>query len=433
MAGVRVQAQRYVYQAGGARRLVTAGTPSSSAPTTDDLGQYRIYGLMPGAYLVSAVPQTIGSLGITLPDGPVTSISAPTDGNNTSDGYTTTYFPGTANPEDAQTITVSLGQEAAATFAMTSAKFARISGFIRNSQGSSAGRMMVMMRTDDGTGMSMMAGMSQADGSFAFGNLAPGEHVIDVRSFPTGMGAMLGGPSQGTEDESATVTVPVNGQDVTGLIITTGPGATISGRLVFDGASARPQAPAQPFRVAATGLNPAVPNMSTTMDNGVVDESGNFRLRGVSGPVLFRASVPGWDVKSVKLNGVDITDTAYDAKPSTTITGLEITVTDRQTTLSGVAKNIRGDAVKDFVVVVFPQVPKEGLLGARFTRAIRPDQDGRYQTKGLPPGDYVAVAVESLEQGSEWDPAFQQLMKPRGKTVRLMEGQSTTLDLTLAP
>src|SRR5205814_815901 len=162
----------------------------------------------------------------------------------------------------------------------------------------------------------------------------------------------------------------------------------------------------QGFRVGATGLSPGVPSMATTMDNGVVDEAGNFRLRGVSGPVVFQANVPAWTVKSVKLNGVDITDSFYDAKTSASITGLEITVTDRQTTLSGVARNVRGDAVKDFVVVVFPQLPKEGILGARFTRAIRPDQDGRYQTKGLPPGDYVAVAVESLEQGSEWDPAF---------------------------
>jgi len=33
------------------------------------------------------------------------------------------------------------------------------------------------------------------------------------------------------------------------------------------------------------------------------------------------------------------------------------------------------------------------------------DQQGRYEIKGLPPTDYVAVAVESLEQGGEWDPA----------------------------
>jgi hypothetical protein len=43
----------------------------------------------------------------------------------------------------------------------------------------------------------------------------------------------------------------------------------------------------------------------------------------------------------------------------------------------------------------------------------------------------VAVAVESLEQGGEWDPAFQQQMRPRGKSFRLTEGQTSTVDLTL--
>jgi hypothetical protein len=170
-----------------------------------------------------------------------------------------------------------------------------------------------------------------------------------------------------------------------------------------------------------------------SLDSGVVDDAGNFRIRGVSGPVLFRPNVQGWNLKSVTLNGVDITDSTFDAKPSTDIMGLEVTVTDRQTTLSGVAKNLRGDTVKDFVVVVFPAVSRDGILATRFTRTVRPDQDGRYQVKGLPPGDYVAVAVESLEQGGEWDPAFQERMKPRGKALRLNDGQSATLDLPLVP
>jgi len=94
-------------------------------------------------------------------------------------------------------------------------------------------------------------------------------------------------------------------------------------------------------------------------------------------------------------------------------------------------KNALGDAIKTFVVAVFPAVAREGVAPQRFTRTIRPDLDGRYQSKGLPPGDYEAVAVESIEQGGEWDPAFQQQMKPRGKAFHLAEGESITLDLTL--
>jgi hypothetical protein len=139
----------------------------------------------------------------------------------------------------------------------------------------------------------------------------------------------------------------------------------------------------------------------------------------------------GWYLKSVTLNGVDITDTAYEPKPSSNVTGMEVTLTNQQTSVSGTVTDVRGDAVKDYVVAVFPATAREDILPTRFTRTIRPDQRGRYQVRGLPPADYVAVAVESLEQGGEWDPAFQQQMKPRGKSFRLTEGQTSTVDLTL--
>ena len=46
---VQVQAMRYQFTS-GERRLVNVGRKSM----TDDLGQFRIFGLMPGEYLVRA-------------------------------------------------------------------------------------------------------------------------------------------------------------------------------------------------------------------------------------------------------------------------------------------------------------------------------------------------------------------------------------------
>ena len=61
----------------------------------------------------------------------------------------------------------------------------------------------------------------------------------------------------------------------------------------------------------------------------------------------------------------------------------------------------------------------------RFVRVVRPDQQGRFETRGLPPGDYLAVAVETLEQGGQWDPAFRKQVEPTAKRFRLTEGQTT--------
>jgi hypothetical protein len=424
LGGVRVQAQRYVYQPGGAKRLQAAGAIGiGGPPMTDDLGHFRVFGLMPGSYVLSAVPQLMG---IGMP-GPATTIVG--SNSNADDGYATTYYPGTANVEEAQTITVGLGQEASGSFALLSAKLSRISGVVHTSQGNPIGRtMMVMLRTQSGIGS--MGAAIQNDGSFVFANVPPGEHFIDVR--PTGLAATTVAGAAPTPEEFASVPVTATGQDITGLVITTGPGATISGRLVFDGNAKPPQATTQPFRVMPGAADPSTPMMmGTTPDSGVVDETGHFQIHGATGEMIFRPAVPGWTLKSVVLNGVDITDTPFEAKPAANITGLDVTVTDRSTNVSGAVKNAGGDPVTDYVVAIFPATAREGILGTRFTRTIRPDQQGRYQVRGLPPGDYVAVAVESLEQGGEWDPAFQQQMRPRGKSISLSDGQTATLDLTL--
>jgi hypothetical protein len=428
LGGVRVQAQRYVYQPGGAKRLQAAGTIGiGGPPTTDDLGHFRVYGLMPGSYVLSAAPQLMG-MG-SMP-GPATTIAG--SNSNADDGYATTYYPGTANVEEAQTITVGLGQEASGSFAVVSAKMSRISGVVHTSQGNPIGRAtIVMLRTQSGGGMGSMGTAVANDGSFVFANVPPGEHFIDVRP-NMGMPATTVAGAAPTPEEFASVPVTTTGQDITGLVITTGPGATISGRLVFDGNAKPPQATTQPFRVIPGSADPSTPMMmGSTPDSGVVDETGHFQIHGATGELLFRTVVPGWNLKSVVLNGVDITDAPFDAKPAASITGLDVTVTDRLTSLSGVVKNAVGDTVSDSVVAIFPAIAREGILGTRFTRTIRPDQQGRYQVRGMPPGDYVAVAVESLEQGGEWDPAFQQQMKPKGKSFSLTDGQTATLDLTL--
>jgi hypothetical protein len=93
MSDAMVMAMRSVW-AGGRRRLQSTGRSA----TTNDLGQFRIYGLSPGDYYVSATmrggPEMMAMematmLGGAGGGGPV--------GSNPSSGYAPTYFPGTSN------------------------------------------------------------------------------------------------------------------------------------------------------------------------------------------------------------------------------------------------------------------------------------------------------------------------------------------------
>jgi hypothetical protein len=239
-------------------------------------------------------------------------------------------------------------------------------------------------------------------------------------------------------NEVASVPFTATGQDITDFIITTTPGATVSGRVIFEGASKA----AKPDRVAAHAPDhrSTVVHRRNDGDNGAIDAAGRFQLRGIIGRAIFVTGFapPGtghseWSMKSVTLNGADITDTPLDIPSVGEINGIEIVMTDTPTRLSGTVTNARREIVKDYVVVILPERLQEGVLPDRFTRIVRPNQEGRYELIGLPAGNYLAVAAPSLEFGNEWDPAFRKEVEHIAKRFRLTHGQIATLDLELTP
>jgi hypothetical protein len=388
---------------------------------TDDLGQFRLYGLMPGEYVVSAVVRQM-QMGMAL---------GPASATDSSEGFAPTFYPGTSNLADAQPVTLGFGQELSVHIALAAARMARLSGSVADSQGKPAAGAMVMLRPGSGslTMMSMMAGQVAADGTFSLANVPPGEHVIDVR--PAGRGP-------GSRGEFASMPVTVASENISGLRLTTGPGATVRGRVLFEGTSPRTGGFA-PLRVFAQPDDPQpLPGMGMMMGggfagDGTVADDGSFELSNVSGKVLFRAGTPpAWALKSVTIDGEEMTDTPYEFKGARGPSDVRIVLTDKLTEVTGGVTDDRGRALTDYVVVLLPEEQRDGVAAMRFTRTIRPDQQGAYRLRGVPPGRYVVAAVESLEQGREWDPEFQGRVRDVARSITLREGQSLALDLKLA-
>src|SRR5688500_6149459 len=417
LAGVRMAAMRHQYLPNGQRRLTPVGGGGMfGGIVTNDLGEFRLYSLMPGTYVVSAMPAELGGMVMTTPGGP-----APPGTQN--DGHGITYFPGTTNEDEAQAITVGLSDIANASFAMVPQRTTRVSGIVRDSQGKPISTSL-SLRTQSGNSMSMrMLTTSGTDGRFSVGNIPPGEHFIEVS------------PRAGS-DEAASVKIQADGQEISDLIVSLAPGETITGHVTFEGPPPAPNS----FRVLANSPDPGSPPPTRTFDNtqGIVDEKGQFQIRGVYGRAVFNAApvasglgAPNWFLKSVTFNGENITDTPFDASSARGDARIEIVMTDKQTTVSGMVKDARGQNITDYTVVIFPARLREGAMPTRYTRVVRPDQQGRFQTRGLPPGEYLGVAVESLEQGGQWDPAFRTQIEPGSKRFTLVEGQTATVDLPL--
>ena len=139
-----------------------------------------------------------------------------------------------------------------------------------------------------------------------------------------------------------------------------------------------------------------------------------------------------WRIRSVRLNGVDITDTGVEFKPNEDVKGLEVEITSRLTTISGLVTNARGEAAKDYTAIVFSQDRERWTGNSRFQSLGRPDQDGRFKVVGLPQGSYYIVAVDYVEPGQATDPDFLERMRSKATTFTLTEGETKSIDLRVA-
>jgi hypothetical protein len=116
-------------------------------------------------------------------------------------------------------------------------------------------------------------------------------------------------------------------------------------------------------------------------------------------------------------------------KSGETLTGVQVVVSSRVTTVSGQLLDERGAPLVDGTVIVFPDDASRWSDDSRWVRAVRPDQQGRYQIRGLPPGEYLAVAVDYVEEGSWNDPEYLESIRRHGQRLTLREAESRSLSL----
>jgi hypothetical protein len=205
-----VQVMRSSFTQSGRRLL-----PADRMDTTDDQGSFRLHGLAPGEYVVTANIRTQMASG---PPGPVP---------GADQGYAPTYYPGTPAMSDAPRIVVGLGQEVSGiVFAMTPTRVARITGRVIGATRGDYDGFVSLMPEDMSAGMGFGGGAGlESDGTFEMTGVAPGRYLLRV--MPRG--------NRRDEDLVGLLPITVAGADLTGVVITLQPPARITGRIEFEG------------------------------------------------------------------------------------------------------------------------------------------------------------------------------------------------------
>jgi hypothetical protein len=235
--------------------------------------------------------------------------------------------------------------------------------------------------------------------------------------------------------ESATLAVTVGNDDIDNLIVTTSVGAVARGVVMTDDGSV------PTFRADQVSIFPG-PAEPTTMffgsGNNKLNDDYSFELTGLFDRRLIRANVgqattTGWYLKAVMFDGQEITDTGMEFTPGRAYDGLQVIFSQKATDLSGLVTDDRGKPVLDATVVIFPANKDLWLFQSRYMRSLRPDTNGKYSIKALPPlDDYLMIAVQNLEQGQGADPDFLTRAREEAVSFSLNEGEFKALDVKLS-
>jgi hypothetical protein len=434
MPGVVVRVMRYQYQQ-GERRLTPAGNGQ-----TDDKGQYRVWGLMPGEYYVNAIARGGGPGGQFGgpggPGGPGGFGGRGGRGGGPGGGpggapeqeqvnYAPTYYPGVPSVNEAKPVTVGLSQEVLdISFNMQLVRVSRISGVVSNPDGTPVTSGNVNLMPDAGGARGSQIGMNfggriQWDGAFTIGNVAPGRYILRARG------------DDSETPQFAAQPISVGGDDLSGVTVVLSSGATISGTVSFlPGASAAPDI--TQFRITApsTDQSDFGPQQSAR-----VDKEGRFTINGVSaGAHLIRPSNGSrtWILKSVTAGDRDITDTPFSVRAGESLANVSVVFTDKQSEISGTLTTENGTPVPEFTVLAFPADPSLWRPQSRQIVTARPDQTGKYRLRGLPPGDYYVATVDPSQQGEWFEPAYLDEHRAGAARLVLSEGDVKTKDFKVS-
>jgi hypothetical protein len=430
---------------------------SEASAQTDDRGIYRIYGLPPGQYIVSARPRNPDVARIDVDaviqrqasaagrDAVVRAPRAAAAAGGTTEpvvGYAPVYYPSTLAIGSASPVAVGVSQEVMGVdLVLQEVPLARVSGIVIAPPSVDARSMRVRLN-DTAPGVPGLGNEPTRvrDGRFEFTGVPPGQYravvtaqidTDDAAGLPASIAARA---AAGGEDQDeillwGAADVAVSGSDVANVTLALQPGVTVSGRITYDGAGVPPEA--RRIRVSLQPFGPAEEAAGADDARATVGVDGRFTISGVI-PGRYRveaSGVAGWTAVSARAGGIDTMDVGLDLTSAQDLAGLDVVFSDQRTGLSGVLHDALGAPTSGYTVVVFPADRRFWLPGARRIQAARPTTTGQFSFSGLPPGEYRLAALADVETGIWFDPAILLQLNAASIPISLQRNQTVTQDL----
>lgn len=381
--GLPVALMQYEYSSRG-RELIEARTGN-----TDDRGEYRIYNVPPGKYLLK-----FNNRG--------NRIGRSEDGES----FAPTFYAGAADEANAAPFEIKAGQQLNNVgITLRKARLATLRGRV---VAPPEVRPSVGLLVSDGRGTSSTSN-----------SIDEKEHRFELRGIQPGSYSVTAAYALNGQNFNALVPVEVGNSDIEGLELRPSPPLEVSGTIRIEGETKqRPSV----LQVAASVTGRAV------MES--VKDDGTFVLRGMM-PNRYRLGVqraaPLLYTKSIHWGPTDITEGELDLTAGVPPRAeLSIVLGADVGQIDGTVMNDKEPAEGALVTLL----RNDGRKIAAYIRWATVDAAGRFTLRGIAPGAYRVIAWDQVDVNAvQWDPDFLRPYDTAGERLTIEPYAKKTVEL----
>jgi hypothetical protein len=402
---VQVQQQQYVR---GKRRAMPVG-----GAQTNDLGEFRISGLIPGSYYLVAAP----AFRMMAPTTP-----APTS-NSRQD--VKTFYPGALDLQNATQLQIRGGEELPANITLMRAETVAVKGTVYSANGDKAGSGTLFIAVAGDPSPFGQPTTMVHDGIFE-ARVLPGQYRITSMVTEAGQ---IGSMSTASE------TVVVSREGIEGVQLRTARGAKVNVQLRVEGYPGIDYEKLHFNLVRRLEDDADVGSTFMNFNSGKTNKDGVVEIERVvpgnyDGTWFYQASgLEDHYLKSLVLGTRDVT--ADGARVSSDPLQLKVVISAGAPKIDGTVTQSQSQAVKKAFIVAVPEGERRKRENTWKTTSS--DQYGHFTLRGLTPGRYTLLALEDPDIGIWMDPDFLKKVEDRGTSISVRENDREQVQLRLIP
>jgi len=389
LAGCSVQSMQFAPGPAGNRLYGTR------AATTDDRGEYRIYGLGRGRFYVSAqcsqpLPQAHGL------------VKRGSEADVPNQKYGTEFYPDSPDPAGASRLMVATGANVTGIdFHMHATSTVTVHGRINGD----ADAMSLKPRVELVSRDPLLSGLVRYSASL---NAQTGE--FQIPAVPAGAYMLVASAQDKRHTYEARLPVDIGADPPQPLDVPLIPGGEFTGVIEIEGDPPKP--PVEKIHIRLTPLDP---EFSGAWPEAKVEQDGTFSLSGVVAGrwCLKTEGVHGY-VKSLSVGGQEMRSCAFSVAPGAG-GAIRVVVSTKLANLDGMVNGMTPEQANGVLLILVSEDPETSQ-----PRTMRASADGHFSTSGIAPGRYYLYAAIGNEAV-----ALQQ--SPRA--LQALEGRSARVDL----